>query len=162
MVLMSQNPPNMMFNPGVLAVAGFVVVAAIVSFGNRRQQRVMWAAVALIGLMVIYPPWLGETWQQADTEVGYIHQSVSMGYSPLWSPPERLLSNTFKPMELHWARLWKQIGAVALLTAFVLRAYRSKRRRRRLPDRIVPAPGPAPSPEGDESAPADPYESDSP
>ena len=111
-------------NPIVLVVAVFVLVATLISFANRRQRPILWLAFFVVAVMTLYPPWLGEqvVWVAASQKTGqgesaYRHVSASMGYAPLWSPPRRGYSNTFKPMAVHWARLLAQIVVVVLVTA---------------------------------------------
>ncbi len=133
--------PATPFNPAVLVVAVFVIAAALISFGNRRQRPILWSAFSMAALMLLFPPWLGEevVWVKADPH--YVHSTVSMGYAPFWSPPERTTANTWKPMEINRSRLLSQIGVVFAVAGGLTWARRKKRVSLRPEDELEQSPG---------------------
>ena len=114
-------------NPAVLVVAVLVIAVVLISFGNRKQRPILWGAFLVVVLMVLSPPWLGERIVWTRSEAHYRHVPVSMGYAPLWSPPPRHRTNTWRPMRLNWARLFVQVGVVALAATPLVVAFRRKR-----------------------------------
>lgn len=57
--IVSQIAAGPPMNPMVLAVAAFVIVAVLISFGNKRQRPILWAALFVSVIMVLFPPWVG-------------------------------------------------------------------------------------------------------
>ena len=120
-------------NPAILLVAIFVIAAALISFGNTRQRRVLWPAVLVCALMVLLPPWCGErgSWVAAPQtpehqDVRYVRSKVPVGYAPLFKPPKGVFGVTDKSIGVHWSRLLAQLGFVACITGATVVALRGK------------------------------------
>lgn len=133
--------PATPFNPAVLVVAVFVIAAALISFGNRRQRPILWSAFSMAAIMLLFPPWLGEEVVWVKAEPHYVHTVVSMGYAPVWSPPKRTSANTYRPMRMNWSRLLTQIGVVFAVAGGLTWAQRKKRVPLRPEDDLEQSPG---------------------
>ena len=121
----------------MLCVAGaigmYVLLGMAIRRANRRQRPVLWAAVAVSALMILFPPWLGEKgeWVNVSETPGkqdsqYVRSNVPMGYALIMLPPKPRFLNTDKPMGINWRRLALQIGVVAVGAAVAVLARRTK------------------------------------
>ena len=142
-------------NPVVPVVAVFVIAAVLISFGNKRQKPILWAAFFIVAAMALFPPWLGEkvVWGQSSEtpeqhNMHYRHLPVSMGYAPLWSPPQRQRTNTWEPMQINWPRLLTQIGVVVFITGVLVLAFKRKRKTLSSDDQTYPVVESGPHDEG--------------
>ncbi|MGB2987636.1 MAG: hypothetical protein WBE26_17355 [Phycisphaerae bacterium] len=130
---MSQIAAGPPMNPMVLAVAAFVIVAVLISFGNKRQRPILWAALFVSVIMVLFPPWVGEKgrWVDAPQTLGrhdpqYVRLPVSVGYALIFRPPQRVYGITNASIRINWSRLLIQIGVMGLITGGLVLAFKIK------------------------------------
>lgn|GEM_PF-6795130 len=122
-------------NPVVPVVAVFVIAATVISFGNRRQKPVLWAAFAVCVVMMLFPPWVMSKRVQigkgtAATELNqaqYVRQNMPIGYAPIWNPQERGPATDWSPVKINWSRLVMQMGVVVLAAGVFVIGLRTRR-----------------------------------
>ena len=125
-------------NPAFIVVGAvllLVIAVGAISRANARQRPILWIALSVVLLMLLFPPWIGEkgVWVNAlgtseHREPKYVRSAVSMGYAPFWHTPERQHFNTWRPIRVNWRRLGIQVGTVVLVTVVITRLLRRKRR----------------------------------
>ena len=130
---MSQTAAGPPMNPMVLAVAVFVIVAVLISFGNKRQRPILWTAFSVSVIMVLCPPWVGEKGRWVDTsqtlgqqDSQYVRVPVPVGYALIFRPPKRVYGITSASIRINWSRLLIQIGVVGLITGGLVLAFKTK------------------------------------
>lgn len=81
LLLVELRQPPIKIEPDVKALPGkFLKMAGIF---NRKQKICFWAGAAVIGAMILYPPWIARL-----TDRGTIHSQRRVGYAWLWTRPE--------------------------------------------------------------------------
>ncbi len=73
---------------------------------NKKQRIVLFCGVLIVEVMLLIPPWEG--WGV---------------YSPQWMPPK----DDYSSASIDVARLWTQIGIVALVSVALILAFKDKR-----------------------------------
>ncbi len=119
----------------VIAVGVFTLTALVIGRCNRRQRPILWWAVAIAGVMVLRPPWLGLSgnWAELSDDPGpqntrYEESPVSIGYGFIWSPPRPPEIIAWEPPRINWTRLMIQVGVVALVVSVPVFRVRTRRR----------------------------------
>ena len=96
---------------------------------NRKQKICLWAVVAVIAAMVVYPPWIARL-----TDQGAVHSQNRIGYAWLWAPPKlRWLPYGARfTLEVapNLARLAVQCTAVAIITFSLMVAFKNNQNRK--------------------------------
>lgn len=77
---------------------------------TQTQQKLIWAALVLLAIMVIFPPWI-YTFSNSLT-----HSETPAGYFFIASPPAKARDHVFHGVKLDTARLSVQfIGTLTAL-----------------------------------------------
>ncbi len=123
-------------NPVVPVVAVFVIAATVISFGNRRQKPVLWAAFVVCVVMMLFPTWVMSKREQVDkgtatTELNQaqdVRLQAPIGYAPIWNPQKRGPTTDWSPVKINRLRLTAQIGVVVLVAGVFVIGLRTRRK----------------------------------
>lgn len=89
---------------------------------NDKQKKCLWASIALIVAMGLFPPWVVESREQINIRREYRYTTESGPYSWIGDPPSRA-----KFVDLY--RLGIQYFVVAVVTAGLISTFRDKKDR---------------------------------
>ena len=91
---------------------------------NHKQKIVIWAAIAVIALMCLFPPWI--KFNASRTSV-YGQSYTSIGYRPIFLPPKTTSNITGFSIDLK--RLFVQIFVVVIVVSGYLVTFEKHRKR---------------------------------
>lgn len=103
---------------------------------NRRQTLTLWAGLAVVCLLGMFPPWT--LVQTIATGTGPIQSSRSLGYAPIFSPPTtdevtKKITLEANQVQIDTTRLAVELVFTLIIVAGLALAFKKDERKHRLP-----------------------------